>query len=265
MTHLPNKPSLLALLGVAITLSTAVSASAAVLASDVFNYTAGNFSTDAWNGGTGWTGAWRDSSNNATYDPAIGTDGRLHTESASINDRHKGAVRTLSDSYSVADDGTLWGSVSISVNTVGESGQYAWLSFMNGTTEQFRFGRHEATNTHWGLQASTNVAGTSPGSTIVFGQIDTLVFKMQYVGTNTVYSLWVNPGSTEGDLGTPDSTLTRAGSLPFDGIRLQSRASATFDNFTLGTTFADVVPEPSTSLLGLVGSCLLLIRKRRSA
>lgn len=266
MTHLPNKQSLLALLGVAITLTTSGSSSAAVLASDVFNYSAGTFSTDAWNGGIGWSGAWRDNSTNATYDPSIGSDGRLHTESASTADRHKGVIRTLSDSYNVADDGTLWASVSISVSTVGETSQYAWLSFMNGaTTEQFRIGRHEATNTHWALQASTNIPGTSPGSTIVLGQIDNLVFKMQYVGGNTVYSLWINPGSTDGNLGTPDSTITRPGSLTFDGIRMQSRASATFDNFVLGTTFADVVPEPSSALLGLVGSVLLLIRKRRSA
>jgi hypothetical protein len=265
MTHLLNKPSPLALLGAAMIFATTGSASAAVLASDVFNYAAGNFSTDAWNGGTGWRDAWRDNSSNAPYDPSIGSDGRLHTESASIADRHKGVIRTLSDSYNVADDGTLWASASISVSTIGETGQYAWLSFMSGaTTEQFRIGRHEATNTHWGLQASTNIPGTSPGSTITLGQIDTLLFKIQYVGGNTVYSLWVNPASTESGLGTPDSTITRAGSLTFDGIRMQSRASATFDNFTLGTTFSDVVPEPSSALLGLMGCGLLLMRKRRS-
>ncbi|MBK1816488.1 PEP-CTERM sorting domain-containing protein [Luteolibacter yonseiensis] len=260
-----NQPIRLAILAAAIILPTAGAASAAVLASDVFNYPAGTFSTDAWNGGTGWSGAWRDSSNNATYDPSIGTDGRLHTESANAADRHKGVVRTLSDSYNVAEDGTLWASVSMSVNSVGETGQYAWLSFMNGTAEPFRFGRHDATNTHWGLQASTNVPGTSPGSTIVFGRIDTLLFKMEYVGGNTIYSLWVNPTGSETDLGTPDSTLTRAGSLVFDGIRMQSRASATFDDFTLGTTFSDVVPEPSSLLMAVSGSLLLLSRKRRRA
>lgn len=265
MTRQPNRQSPLALLGAAMIFSTTSSSYAAVLASDVFNYAAGAFSTDAWNGGTGWSGAWRDNSSNATYDPTIGSDGRLHTESASTADRHKGVIRTLADSYNVADDGTLWASVSISVSTIGETSQYAWLSFMNGaTTEPFRIGRHEATNTHWGLQASTNIPGTSPGSTIVLGQADTLVFKMQYIGGNTVYSLWVNPGSSESGLGTPDSTITRPGSLTFDGIRLQSRASATFDNFILGTTFSDVVPEPSSVMLGLVGSGLLLMRKRRS-
>jgi hypothetical protein len=266
MIHLLNKPSRLALMGAAIILPTTGSGFAAVLASDVFNYPAGAISADAWSGGTGWSGAWRDNSTTVTYDPVIGPDGRLHTESASTVDRHKGVIRTLADSYNVADEGTLWASVSMSVSTVGETSQYAWLSFMNGaSTEQFRIGRHEATNTHWTLQASTNVVGTSPGSTIVLGRVDTLLFKMEYVGTNTVYSLWINPSSTEGDLGTPDSTITRAGSLTFDGIRMQSRASATFDNFTLGTTFADVVPEPSSTLLGVMGSTLLLVRRRRRA
>lgn len=258
----------LALFGAAICLSTAGPASAVVLASDNFNYPEGTFVTDAWNGGTGWNGAWRDSSGTATYDPAIGADGRLHTESASTGDRHKGAIRTLSNSYDVASNGPLWGSVSMSVTNVGETGQYAWLSFVNGTTEQYRFGRYENSNTNWGLQignAAVNfVGGTTPGSTVVIGEAVRLLFQMEFVDGNTIYNLWVNPaGSTEGDLGTPDATITSAGSPVFDGIRLQSRASATFDDVILGTTFADVIPEPSSMMLGVLGSGLLLIRKRR--
>jgi len=266
----PKTRSRLAFLGAAISLSIVSSASAAVLASDHFNYQEGTFITDAWNGGTGWSGAWRDNSTTATYDPAIGADGRLHTESANTGDRHKGVIRTLSDSYNVATDGTLWGSVSMSVTNVGETGQYAWVSFMNMSngSEQFRIGRYETSNTNWGVQvgnASGNFAGgTTSGSTVVLGENVRLLFKMEYVGGNTIYNLWVNPaGSAEGDLGTPDATITRAGSLTFDGIRLQSRAGATFDDFVLGTTFADVVPEPSSMMLGVLGSALLLIRKRR--
>lgn len=266
---LPSKTRFrLALLGAAICLSAAGSASAAIIASDHFNYSEGAFTTDAWNGGTGWNGAWRDSSGTATYDPAIGADGRLHTESISTGDRHKGAIRTFSTPYDVASNGPLWGTVSISVTNMGETGQYAWLSFVNGNTEQFRFGRYETSNTNWGVQvgnAAVNFAGgTTPGSTVVLDQAARLVFKMEYVGGNTIYNLWVNPtASAEGDLGTPDASITRAGSPVFDGIRLQSRASATFDDFVLGTNFADVVPEPSSMMLGLLGSGLLLIRKRR--
>lgn len=263
MIHLLHKPSRLALLGATLTFLTTGPTFAVVLASENFDYPEGNFSTGAWNGGSGWNGAWTDSSSSATYDPTIGADGRLHTESASTSDRHKGILRSLSSPHDVATSGTLWGSVSVSVTNIGETSNYAWVSFMNGTAEPFRFGRHDSTNSNWGLQSSTNVPGTTSNSTIVFGEAATLVFKLEYIGGNTIYSLWVNPASTEGDLGTPDATLTRAGSLSFDGIRLQSRASATFDDFYLGTTFADVIPEPSSAMLGFLGSSLLLIRKRR--
>ena len=242
--------------------STTGPAFAAVIASDRFDYPTGPFSAESWNGGTGWDGAWRDSSNNAAYDPSVGSDGRLHTESESTVDRHKGAVRTLSNSYNVATDGTLWGSVSISVTNIGETSQYAWLSFMNGSAEQFRFGRHDATNTKWGLQAGTNVPGSTPASDVIFGAAAKLVFKMEYIEGNTIYSLWINPESAEGDLGVADATLTRPGSMAFDGIRLQSRASATFDDFVIGTAFSDVIPEPSSAMLAVLAGSLLLVRRR---
>lgn len=258
-----NRPRILPL-AAAFTLAALGSSQAAILVSENFNYPQGTFITDAWNGGSGWNGAWRDNSSNATYDPSIGADGRLHTESASAADRHKGVIRTFSNPLNVASSGTLWGTVSISVTSLGETGQYAWVSFMTGNTESFRYGRNEnaTTGLNWGVQAGSTVVGSTANSTVVLDTAATLVFKIEYVGGNTVHSLWVNPGTTEAGLGTPDATVTANGSQIIDSIRMQSRASATFDNFVIGTTFNDVIPEPSTALLGLLGSGLLFVRRR---
>jgi hypothetical protein len=274
MIHLINPNLRRALLGAVITFSTAGSAFATVLASDHFDYPAGTFSADAWNGGSGWSAPWTDVSGTATYDPAIGGDGRLHTESLSTADRHKGVLRSFSSTYNTSTSGTLWGNVSISISATGETTDYAWLSFTEGTTEKFRFGRIQGQttgNTHWGLQggaagSSNSVVGTTINSLVTLGEAANLVYKIEYAGGNTLLSVWINPtAAAEGELGTADATFTQTGSVVFNGVRLQSRASATFDDFILGTSYADVIPEPSSAMLGVLGSSLLLIRKRRDA
>lgn len=264
---LRKKSACLALTSIAaIALTAGNQLHAAVLASENFNsYGQNNWSANSWNGGTGWSGAWTNTATDG-YLPGIGSDGRLHTEGSVGNTtRHKGVLRSLSTTYNTSTTSTMWGSVSMSISNSGESGEYAYISFMNGGSEAFRFGRSGGEHAgFWGIEQG-NVPGVAlTNAPVVLGDIVTLLFKIEYDGTNTIFSLWVNPTATaEGDLGTADATLSRNATFSFNGIRMQSRSNGTFDDFTLATTFAEAIPEPSSALLCILSSSLLLIRKRR--
>ena len=87
--------------------------------------------------------------------------------------------------------------------------------------------------------------------------------------------LWVNPDTTDG-IGTQDltSAFTPVTTHPkadvFDGVRLWAWSTLDLgeevlvDEYVLGTTWGEVIPEPATLVLLGLGGMGLLIRRRRS-
>ncbi len=94
--------------------------------------------------------------------------------------------------------------------------------------------------------------------------------------TNPLFNrgeIWIDPNA--GDAGTPDavSLYTSSGleenrslgiisSLTMVSERLDLTDAAWYDEFTLGTTWGDVIPEPTTMVLMSIGG-LALIRRRK--
>jgi len=257
-------PSRLAFLGAAMTLSSAGSAFSAIIASDNFSYAAGAYSADAWNGGTGWQNGSSWISTNAT-NPTVTSQGQL---GINVPASHEGVRRTLGTSLDTTTSGTIWGSVDISfTENSANNSSYGYISLLSGTSEVgFRFGRGNSSN-YWRVE-SLGPGGSNADSDVLAKPNPTsatVLFKIEYDGTNSIASFYLDPtATTEAGLGVADATLTRAGGFTFDGIRLQAQSTGTFDNLILGNTFVDVIPEPSSAMLGLLGSSLLLIRKRRA-
>jgi MYXO-CTERM domain-containing protein len=96
-----------------------------------------------------------------------------------------------------------------------------------------------------------------------------LVYKIEFgAGTTTGnerVSLFVNPA-----LGTEPATASASaldvGSFIFDRIRIQAGNgdSGSVDEIRFGTTYADVVPEPSAALMAALGVFSLVLRRRRA-
>ncbi len=111
-------------------------------------------------------------------------------------------------------------------------------------------------------------AGSSAGavSTQTFA-LNTYVRIVGFADGNGTVSAWINP--VLGDEATPDVTFTNSDIGGLDGFFLRQAgawdngsADWTADDLIIGTTFADVVPEPSSAFLGSLALLGLFRRKR---
>jgi hypothetical protein len=78
--------------------------------------------------------------------------------------------------------------------------------------------------------------------------------------------MWVNPPLDETLLGAPDATQMQP-HFNINSVRLSTGTNSVgyqFDEFRMGDTFADVVPEPAASGAALVAAGLLALRRRRA-
>lgn len=166
---------------------------------------------------------------------------------------------------------------------IGADGTTVWLSFVAKPTVSsswFAFGLAGATSGNWFTGAYTigNVGGKwGIGSVASSVNIDTnqptlLVARIDFAAGNDTVQLFINPSLTN----TPtvanatDSSVNINGGSPFTQILLGGWYWGTdgvyYDEVHLGTTFFDalnVVPEPSTVLLLVLGGGLIARAARR--
>jgi hypothetical protein len=274
-----------------------VTAQAAVLVSETFDYTAGALAGQ--NGGTGFTGAWtiNNSAANVTSDSFAGsvpTGYSLATASNSATLAPSGTASVgVNRAFTTAIDTNVASTYFVSYqfarfdanNTA--SGEQFRLQFRNGTTEQFGLGLSsteliEVTNG----TAFTGV--TTAGSAFPIGSAD-FATAPKYLLVAKI-TLGAGPGAdsvsasifSSADSVSVEPTswqITRTGSITastLTGITFSASANTTasagniaVDNLYLGETFADVtsaIPEPS-SFAALAGVALLgfaASRRRRA-
>lgn len=120
------------------------------------------------------------------------------------------------------------------------------------------------------LNAGASTGGTASTGTIissggVYSILGRLVVDGAGSATNT---LWVNPADVSSvvALGTgasvTGSIATNATQAAFGGRSFGGSTGYRVDEIRVGTAFFDVVPEPSTAALGLLGALGLLRRRR---
>ena len=245
---------------------------AALIATENFDYADGNVAGQT--GGTGWNyertneaGApaqtasnWNNTFGSQTQivSSALVTSGNgAHREfggvtegTGSTSNEREGAFRA---------DGVFFFSVSYTPTTANQWGGVSSLDF---GTERIFWGAPGGGN--GGNFFGIDVVGsgqTNSTISVVTGQTYTLIGMLDF--DSDLLGLWVNPDGAD-TASSFDVSRAYTGTNWSSSLRLASGHTSTWDNLRVGTTFADVlpVPEPSTSLLGLAGAALLLVRRR---
>jgi hypothetical protein len=249
---------------IAIAIFAATQARASLLASDTFSYANGDLPTvsgGAWSLFSGTTGAG--DVQVASGQAALTTVGHSGDDQLPLS-----SGQTGTKIYAGFDvNFTSW-----------PTGNGAYFAFFKDTST-FNFqARVIVTNSASGPQIGIANGSTTPPTLTSFDGVLTLgttyrivirLDQTQVAFPNTaVCTLWVDPANELSTSVTATDTLAATNTTITAFALRQSNAQQgvnTVDNLLVGTTFADVVPEPSTIVLvgaGLVG--LLAMRRRRS-
>jgi hypothetical protein len=249
----------------------ALTAGAAPVGTDNFTYPNGSIAGRT--GGTGWAfkqypEAGAPASAPSDWDVAFGTanvtGGKLVTlESGAIREYNgpSEGVTAPSNEREGAFQGT--GKVFYGVDMVRQAGaDWSGASSFDFGAERIFFGvpSGQGANAFFGIEES-GVGKDMTTVPVVAGQTYRVVAEIDYDADQL--KLWVDPGA--GDEASPDATRAYAATNWSSAVRLASggTGSTSWDNFAVGTTFADVVPEPATlAWLGGVGALALLRRRR---
>jgi hypothetical protein len=186
------------------------------------------------------------------------------------------AFRDFGTTYNTASDTDLW--FSFLYRPGGTSGINEGISLFNGSTETLFFGSDG--NGDLVIRAvqgqSTTASNVSDqfANTLVDATADRTFQIVANIQGTTEYTIWVDPTGVSN--GTPTGGTTRSllngtglKTFSFNRIRLgddttsSAQGGAIFDEFRMGTTAVEVVPEPSTWAMALGGVAAFFWRQSR--
>jgi hypothetical protein len=114
-------------------------------------------------------------------------------------------------------------------------------------------------NSNYAVEISGTQDGTS--STAVVGQTKLLVLRIDFTEGVDPVRMWVNPSSAT-EPAVADAEVLSNGIELITKVALTGPGSYSFDRLAIGTTWTDVVPEPSTYALGASALIGLLAFRR---
>lgn len=258
------------------------SASGALVAYEGFDYSAGT-DIDTQTGGSSWNAGWSSPTGVSVDNPVNDlTYTGLPTIGNSLTNPLAGNVQNIERTWNATDltgdGGEIWFSLMVN-QASGSSDAGDELRFQifqggdspirnNGSDTMLSIDENGSLEL-WGMSGTTANATTS----ITTGANHLLVG--QYIFSDTagsdVWNLWVDP-TIAGSLGA--ATLSATGDIQLDGeadglaseildLRFL-RNEMNLDEIRIGTDYASVIPEPTTSGLAALGTALIFARRRRS-
>ena len=135
----------------------------------------------------------------------------------------------------------------------------------NATGTELFFGK-PGSATNWGMDTSTENFAQIAGAVTDADKDAFIIARINYNANPASVSMWVNPPLNESLLGPAEVSGTQQ-HFNIASVRLSTGANSVgyeFDEFRMGTTFADVIPEPATSGVALLAGGLLALRRRRA-
>ncbi len=249
---------------------------AVVIGIDNFDYA--NGSIVGQSGGTGWNyertneaGAPAQTASN--WNNVFGTSqivsSALVTDNSGVLREYGGATEGVGGSSNEREgafraDGAMFFSTTITVGAMLPEGQNQWggVSSYDFGAERIFFGMPGQTGAtrYFGIAAPGFGSDVFSSIPVQAGVTYTIVGMLDF--DNDLLALWVNPDGSD-TAASYDVSKAYNGSNWASSLRLASGTAVTWDNFRVGTTFADAVPEPSTALLALLPLALLTARRRR--
>jgi len=254
---------------------------AALIAYDGFDYTVGD-SINSSNGGTGWSSAWTSTAAATIYTPSTALN--YSGGSIAINGDNK-TVLLGEDASPIVDrsfaeqTGTVYFSFLFRYDdneTLGSLDNSDFIHFMLNndatTTNSGGIGKLGTTD----IRLGSRIGGSNGGSTASSGTNmapDTTYFLVGKISKATLTNydtieLFINPLSSiepeEADvLDSADSGMSSISHFTIRTTNIEADDEFIFDDLRIGTSFGDVVPEPSACGLALAGAGFLLARRRR--
>jgi hypothetical protein len=258
------------------------SAIASPVASESFQYNA-NSSIAGQGTGSGFSGAWTEpslGSPNPNSDPELVVAPSLSSPNYSaignrlrLDDEQSYVSRPLSSAYST---GQLWISFLIRKDDQpARAGDYGGMTLNNGSGAELFIGDGgNVGDLNYVIEMTGGSPGTQASSTAVSSSVTQLVVGVQFdvSGVFDAVRLYINPnpGTFNPAVGFAAQKLdadigTINGIAALSGYGASGRANPTYsvDEIRLGTSYLDVVPEPSSIAAIVLGAGSLLARRRR--
>jgi hypothetical protein len=265
------------LAAVASALASGLTAGAALVGSDRFDYPDG--SIDGGAGGVGWSAERTDEPG---APPPAPSDWDMTSE-VNIPRIIRGTLVTIISSADREYNGPSAGATAPSNEREGAFRGTGTVFYGFDMSREPGAGRSGASSVEFGAErvffgvpgdqdfhrAFFGIEETGVGRTlgtvpVIADRTYRLVTELDFDGDQL--KLWVDP--TPGDESRPDVTRPYTGTNWSTAVRLSSESAfsagaATWDNLAVGTRFSDVVPEPTTAawLVGI--GALALLRRRR--
>jgi hypothetical protein len=252
--------------------SIAGGAHAAVIASDNLESYTLNGALNGGSGGTGWTGNWAAVPGILVETAALSGGGTKAAESNDVTDSITAATRAFAPQTGTVYFSLLFDAVA---GLTTDDFIHVYLANAASNVKSGGIGLLSTTTDFLGARVGDVNGGDTTSSTTaaVQGTTYLLVGKVSKTtgGNYNRVDLFINPATTTEPV-TPDATDaadSTVSTLSVFGIRTFNTDVGDryqFDEIKVGTTFADVVPEPATAgLLTLAGATLLGRRRRRRA
>ncbi len=273
----------LAILSSCMLLGTALSVQAAPVAYDGFEqYSAGALSGAS--GGTGWSANWAtDGAYMGVAAASLSYTGGAITINGGARAGQANDPRDYQDiahRQFATQTGTLYFSFLYNAVSNWEGNDFLQFMLNNDTvnTNSGSIGDLSTSNARFGARIGMGNGGgtTDSGTNITPGTTYFLVGKISKTGVGhaTDYDqmdLFINP-TTLTEPGTTDATkVADSGitTLSYFSMRANSIDSSNgvvqFDELRIGTTYADVIPEPASGAVFLGGLAMLFAGRRRTA